>query len=422
MVIGMLFSIFFLLLLFSVPIGGALTAISLLATDYWGIIQQDYFAKTLVSSLDSFPLLAVALFMIAGELMAKGGIAKQLFNVAHVMVGKLTAGHAIATVLTCMMFGAISGSGPAAVAAIGGLMIPMMVRIGYDKSFTAALVAAAGGLGVIIPPSIPMVMFGVVTGTSVSELFLAGFIPGIIMGLSLMIYSYIYCKITKPTIVWNEKEKGILEVLNESKTALVMPIIILGGIYGGVFTPTEAAGVSVLYALLVSIFITKTIKAKDILPIFIESAASLGPLMIIISSATVFGKILTLLQTPVIIANALNTITNNITVLLLLMNLLLLVVGAIMDTVAAIVILAPILFPIVIGLGVDPIHFGIIMIVNLSIGFITPPIGMNLYVASGISNVPIMDIARKALWPIAALIISLLLITYIPSLSTFLIK
>ena len=309
----------------------------------------------------------------------------------------------MAAILTCMMFGAISGSGPAAVAAIGGLMIPMMSKIGYDKTFSAALIAAAGGLGVIIPPSIPMVMYGVTTGVSVSDLFAAGVVPGIISGLALMIYAYWYCKKIKPVIVWDEEEKGILTIINESKWSLLFPVIILGGIYGGIFTPTEAAAVAVFYALIISIFVTRQIKIKEVPQIFVESAASIGPLMFVVTAATVFGKILTLLQTPVIVAEALSKVTNNILILLLIINIFLLFVGAIMDTVAAIVILAPILLPLVEAYGVHPIHFGIIMVVNLAIGFITPPIGINLYVASGISNVPIMQIAKKALLPMVAL-------------------
>lgn len=323
----------------------------------------------------------------------------------------------MAAILTCMMFGAISGSGPAAVAAIGGLMIPMMSKIGYDKTFSAALIAAAGGLGVIIPPSIPMVMYGVTTGVSVSDLFAAGVVPGIISGLALMIYAYWYCKKIKPVIVWDEEEKGILTIINESKWSLLFPVIILGGIYGGIFTPTEAAAVAVFYALIISIFVTRQIKIKEVPQIFVESAASIGPLMFVVTAATVFGKILTLLQTPVIVAEALSKVTNNILILLLIINIFLLFVGAIMDTVAAIVILAPILLPLVEAYGVHPIHFGIIMVVNLAIGFITPPIGINLYVASGISNVPIMQIAKKALLPMVALGAALFIITYIEGLS-----
>ncbi|WP_101876530.1 TRAP transporter large permease [Lachnoclostridium edouardi] len=417
MVVGILFLLFLALLALAVPIGGALAGVCLVGTDVFGIMKPDLYVRTLVTAIDTFPILAVALFMISGELMSKGGIARQLFHVAHGLVGKMTAGHALAAILTCMMFGAISGSGPAAVAAIGGLMIPMMSKIGYDKTFSAALIAAAGGLGVIIPPSIPMVMYGVTTGVSVSDLFAAGVVPGIISGLALMIYAYWYCKKTKPVIVWDEEEKGILTIINESKWSLLFPVIILGGIYGGIFTPTEAAAVAVFYALIISIFVTRQIKIKEVPQIFVESAASIGPLMFVVTAATVFGKILTLLQTPVIVAEALSKVTNNILILLLIINIFLLFVGAIMDTVAAIVILAPILLPLVEAYGVHPIHFGIIMVVNLAIGFITPPIGINLYVASGISNVPIMQIVKKALLPMVALGAALFIITYIEGLS-----
>ena len=421
MIIGILFLAFAFLLAFSVPIGGALLGVCLVSVKFFSVMQSTYLVRNFVASLDNFPILAVALFMIAGEIMSKGGIARQLFNVAHTLVGKFTAGHVLATILTCMMFGAISGSGPAAVACIGSLMIPMMSDIGYDKTFATAIVAAAGGLGVIIPPSIPMVMYGVTTGESISDLFAAGILPGILAGACLMTYAYIYCRITKPKIIWKEEEKSIWRVLNESKWALLFPVIILGGIYGGIFTPTEAAGVSVLYALVISLFVTKTIRIGDVPGVFVESAASLGPLMFIVAAATVFGKVLTTLKTPMIVASLISGFTGNVVVLLLVINVFLLVVGALMDTVAAIVILSPILTPLVMMYGVNPIHFGIIMVVNLAIGFITPPIGMNLYVASGISGLPLMSIAKKAMWPMVALIIALMFITYIPAISLALI-
>jgi len=421
MIIGILLLIFAVLLALSMPIGGALIAVCLISVKFFGVMQPTYLVRNFVAALDNFPILAVALFMIAGEIMSKGGIARQLFNVAHALVGRFTAGHALATILTCMMFGAISGSGPAAVACIGSLMIPMMSDIGYNKTFATAIVAAAGGLGVIIPPSIPMVMYGVTTGESISDLFMAGILPGILAGFCLMVYSYIYCKIEKPEIVWKEEKKSIRRVLSESKWALLFPIIILGGIYGGIFTPTEAAGVSVLYALVISLFVTKTIRISDAPGIFFESAASLGPLMFIVAAATVFGKVLTTLKTTTIVAAAIGGFTDNVLVLLLVINLFLLVVGALMDTVAAIVILAPILTPLVMMYGVNPIHFGLIMVVNLAIGFITPPIGMNLYVASGISGLPLMSIAKKAMWPMVALIIALIIITYVPAISLALI-
>lgn len=424
MIISILFILFFILLATSLPISATLMGVSLFATNVMNTMKPDLFASSLVTALDTFPLLAVALFVISGDLMSKGGIAQQLFDVAHVLVGKFTGGHAIATVLTCMMFGAISGSGPATVAAIGAIMIPMMSKIGYDKTFSTSLVAVSGGLGVIIPPSIPMIMFGVVTGASVSKLFIAGILPGIICGICLMIYAYLYCKIVKPVIEWNDagKERGLLKVLKDSIWSLFSPVLILGGIYGGIFTPTEAAGVSVFYAIIVSIFVTKQIKFKELPSMFINSAIALSPLMIVVASATVFGKVLTFEKAPAIIANSLAGFVDNVFMMLFMINIILLIVGALMDTIAAIIILAPILLPLVTPFGVDPIHFGIIMVVNLAIGFITPPIGMNIYVSSGLSGIPVMKIAKSAVPAMIALTIALFIITYFEWFSLVLIN
>ncbi len=417
MTILILFALFFLLLVLSAPIGVALGITSMSYGFLFNGIRPDYFIQSAITSLDNFPILAVPLFMLAGELMTKGGIARQLFNIAHKLVGRVTGGHAIATVLTCMFFGAISGSGPATVAAIGGLMIPMMVNIGYEKKFTTALVAAAGGLGVMIPPSIPMVMYGVVTQNSISDLFLAGIFPGFVFGGCLMLYSYIYCKITKPPLHWDQEETTLWRAIWDGKWSILMPVIILGGIYGGYFTPTEAACISVIYALIISIFVTKQIPLKEVPDLFIQSAAMIGPLMIIVSMATLFGRILTLEKAPMIISAAITALSDNIIVILLIINLFLLFVGAVMDTVAAILIVAPVLLPIVQSFGIDPIHFGVIMVVNLAIGFITPPIGINLYVASGISGLSITDIASRIGYPLLVMLIALLVVTFIPAVS-----
>lgn len=420
--VALMFIIFFVGIAISLPIGITLGVVSIAGIFLNGSLEMEYFARTMVTSLDNFPLLAVALFVLAGDLMVQGGIARKLFQVAHLLVGRFTAGHCMAAVLTCMFFGAISGSGPATVAAIGGLMIPLMTEIGYNRVFATALLAAAGGLGVIIPPSIPMIMYGVVTGVSVSDMFLAGFLPGCVVGGCLMLYSYIYCKVTKPVIKADSMNMGAWQVFNDSKWALLMPIIILGGIYGGVFTPTEAAGISVAYALFVSLVIYKSIKFTDIWGIVLKSASTLGPLMIIVSTATVFGRILTLEQVPTKVAELIMNFSVNPVVVILLINAFLLIVGALMDTVAAILILAPILLPIAVKLGYDPIHFGIIMVVNLAIGFITPPIGMNLYVASGITGLSIEKISSKLGFIMLAMIIALLIISFIPSLSLLLLQ
>lgn len=417
MTILLLFLAFFLLLALSMPIGIAILVPCVGYLLLGGGIKPDYFISSFFSALDSFPLLAVPLFMLSGELMTRGGIAKQLFDFAHKFVGRLSGGHAMAAVLSCLFFGAVSGSAPATVAAIGGLMIPMLADIGYDRKWATGLLAAAGALGVMIPPSIPMVMYGVVTSNSVSDLFIAGILPGILVGAFLCGYCYIYCRIKKPVLKQQASNKSFLQVLNGSKWAILMPIIILGGIYGGIFTPTEAAAVSVLYGLIVCTLVIKTISFKDLPSLFKNTAASMGPLMIVCASATVLGKILTLEHAPELIAGLITGITSNKYAILLLINIFLLIVGALMDTVAAILIFAPVLTPIVLTLGVNPIQFGCIMTVNLAVGFITPPVGMNLYVASGLTGLSVVDISKKVIIPMICMVVAVLLVTYIPGLS-----
>ncbi len=417
MTVLLLFVTFFILLALSMPIGIAILVPCIGYLLLGGNMQPNLFISSFFSALDSFPLLAVPLFMLSGELMTRGGIARQLFDLAHKIVGRFPGGHAMAAVISCLFFGAVSGSAPATVAAIGGLMIPMLSDIGYDRKWATGLLAAAGSLGVMIPPSIPMVMYGVVTGNSVSDLFIAGIIPGIIVGAFLCIYCFVYCQIVKPELKWEAEEKSFLQVLNESKWAILMPIIILGGIYGGIFTPTEAAAVSVLYGLVICIFVTKTIPIPSLPALFKSTAASMGPLMIVCASATVLGKILTVEHAPELIAGLITSITSNKYVILLLINVFLLIVGALMDTVAAILIFAPVLSPIVASLGMDLIQFGCVMTVNLAVGFITPPVGMNLYVASGMTGLSITEISKKIVIPMLCMVVAVLLVTYIPALS-----
>lgn len=412
-----LFLAFFVLLALSLPIGIAILVPCIGYILLGGNMQPNLFISSFFSALDSFPLLAVPLFMLSGELMTRGGIAKQLFDLAHKIVGRFAGGHAMAAVIACLFFGAVSGSAPATVAAIGGLMIPMLSDIGYDRKWATGLLAAAGSLGVMIPPSIPMVMYGVVTGNSVSDLFIAGIIPGIIVGAFLCVYCFVYCQVVKPDLHWEAENKSFLQVLNESKWAILMPIIILGGIYGGIFTPTEAAAVSVAYGLVICIFVTKTISIASLPGLFKSTAASMGPLMVVCASATVLGKILTVEHAPEIIANLITSVTNNKFVILLLINVFLLIVGALMDTVAAILIFAPVLSPIVSALGMDLIQFGCVMTVNLAVGFITPPVGMNLYVASGMTGLSIPEISKKIVIPMCLMIVAVLLVTYVPALS-----
>ncbi|WP_078430571.1 TRAP transporter large permease [Alkalihalobacterium alkalinitrilicum] len=418
-----LFGSFVFFLLLTVPIGISLGLASLVTIIFAEVVSIQYLAQSLVQSTDSFPLMAVPFFILAGEIMGKGGISERLFKLANVFVGNLTGGFAIAAVLTCMFFAAISGSGPATVAAVGGIMIPAMVSYGYDKKFATAVVVAAGSLGIIIPPSIPMVIYGVSGSVSIGDMFIAGILPGILIAVVMMIWSYIYSK-KKGYKGTGEKFtiKRALHAINDAKWAIFIPVLILGGIYGGIFTPTEAAVVAVVYAAIISTFVYKEITIKNFPTVIKDAALTSATILIIIGTANAFGRILTLEQIPKMVADMLLGISSNPLVIMLFLIILLLFVGMVMDTVAAIIILVPILLPIAISIGVDPIHFGIIMIVNLAIGFITPPVGVNLFVGSGISGIRMETLARATLPFFIAMILSLAIITIIPGISLYLIE
>ncbi|SHF47680.1 C4-dicarboxylate transporter, DctM subunit [Desulforamulus putei DSM 12395] len=422
MVAQVLFGSFAAFLVFNVPIGIALGLACILAFLVSGA-PLTMLAQGMITSVDSFPLMAVPFFILAGDLMGKGGISKRLLAVADVLVGRFPGGLAMVTVATCMFFGAISGSGPATVAAIGMMIIPEMVKAGYDKKFAAAVVAASGTIGVMIPPSIPMVIYGVSTNASIGDLFISGILPGILVGLFLMAWCYIYAKKTG----LKGSEQGftlsrLLRACNDAKWALLVPVIILGGIYGGVFTPTEAAVIAVVYGFIAGVFIYRELKITEVPSLVASSALTTATVLIIVGTATTFGRLLALEQIPTMLANAITNFSQNPIIVLLLINLLLLIVGTFMDTLAAIIILAPILLPVALKFGVDPIHFGAIMVVNLAIGFITPPLGVNLFVANGISGVSLEKLSRAIMPFFAVLVLALMLITYIPEISMGLIN
>ena len=408
-------------LVLTVPIGFSLGIASLayiFATDQ---LTLGFVARNMVTGTDSFPIMAIPFFVFAGELMGGGGISKRLLDVANVFFGRIRGGLAIVTVVVCMFFAAISGSGPATVAAVGGMVVPTMLEKGYDKKFVLALIAAAGSIGVIIPPSIPMVVYSVTVNSSVSSLFLADFIPGILIGLVLIVYSYVYAR--KAGYKGDTEPFSIGRALREvwrGKWALLSPVIILGGIYGGIFTPTEAAAVSVIYSLIIGLFVHKELNFKQMLEVTKRSCETTATILVVIGCATGFSKVLTLGRIPTTVATLLTTMTDSKVLILLLINLLLLLVGCFMETVCAIMILAPILFPVVTALGVDPIHFGIIMVTNLAIGFITPPLGVNLFVASRVGETT-LDVVIRGIVPFLVLMIAtLMLITYVPAISMFL--
>lgn len=425
MPVVLLFIIFVIGLVIAIPVSITLGITSVLPSvfDPSFTVGAKYLIRAMFGGLDSFPLLAVPMFVLSGIIMAKGGISRKLFDIFAYFLGNLTAGMPCAVIVTCLFYGAISGSAPATVAAVGSMTIPILTSLGYDLTFSTAIVAVAGGLGVIIPPSIPFIMYGMASGASVSDLFLAGIIPGLMIGGLLMFYAIFYCKRNgedKTKIHAEVKrlhDKGLFKVVKESFFAILSPVIILGCIYSGIASPTEAAVISVFYALFISLFVYKSICIKDIWSILQEAVKTFSPILFILAASTAFSRVLTLMQVPQTVSEFISSNFQSPVLILLVINLFLLIVGMVMDTTPAILILTPILLPVVTNLGMDPVQFGVIMVVNLAIGFVTPPIGVNLFVASSLTDVPVMTIAKKAIPMIVYFLAALLLITFIPTLS-----
>lgn len=418
---GLLFGLFGVFLILGIPIAISIGLAALLTLAISTNVPLVVIAQRMYAAVDSFPMMAIPYFIVAGGLMERGGISRRLINFAGSLVGSLSGGLGQVTVLTSMFFSAISGSGPATTAAIGSIMIPAMEKNNYDRSFATALQATAGALGPLIPPSILFITFGVATDVSIGDLFLAGVIPGALVGLSLMIVVYVISK--KNGYVGTNKKTGIGEVFKSAREAfwaLLMPLIILGGIYGGIFTPTEAAVVSAVYGLVIGIFVYGELKLKDLPDIFVKSAVTSAMVMYVIATASAFSWIMSNQQIPMRIANFIIDIAPNSFVLFLFLNILLLLTGCFIELNAAIVILAPLMMPIMLKMGIDPIHFGAIMVTNLCLGLVTPPLGVNLYVACGISNLKIEDVSKALIPFLGAAIIALLLITYIPVISLYL--
>jgi tripartite ATP-independent transporter DctM subunit len=382
--------------------------------------------QVVFDSMDSFVLLAVPLYVLAGRLMMTGGVARRLVDFAVALIGFLRGGLAASTVLTSMLFATISGSSAATAAAIGSTLIPEMERKKYPRPFAAAVVASSGELGVIIPPSVPMVIYAVITGVSITDLFIAGVLPGILIGLSLIATIVVVSTIRgygeREPFVLGPWATGVALATRRATLSLMLPFIILGGIYGGLFTPTEAAVIAVAYALVLGCFVYREIPLRDLPKIFAESAFTSSVVMIIVGFAFVFAYALALMQAPQQIAAAIRTVSSDPVVFLLLVNLFLFVVGMFMETFAAIIILAPVLAPVAVQLGIDPVHFGLIMIVNLAIGMVTPPVGVNLFVACGIANITMEQLMRPLLVFLAVLIANMFVITYVPWLSLALVR
>ncbi|SKC89362.1 TRAP transporter large permease [Maledivibacter halophilus] len=412
---------FIILLLLGVPISittGLSTIIAMAASD----INLHTAVQKMFSGVDSFSLMAIPFFVFAGDIMLKGGASKRLIGFANKLFGWITGGLPITAIISSMFFAALSGSSPATVAGVGGVMIPNLIENKYPKKFTVGLLCAAGSLGIIIPPSITMMSYGVVSELSISDLFIAAIVPGIFIGITLIIFSYVYAKIRKQEKTDFPTFKEVIISFKDAFFSILMPVIILGGIYLGFTTPTEAAAVAIIYSMIISVFIYKEINVKDILVIARKSVVTSAMIMFVIANSKIFSWYLTFQQVPTKVAESVLGLGSSLIVILLAINLILLFVGMIMDSSAAVLILTPLFLPIVTNLGMNPIHFGIVMVVNLALGMLTPPFGLNLFVASGISNMSIPDVVKGSMPFVLLLIIDLLIITFVPELSLMLIK
>ncbi len=407
-------------LFMGVPIAFSIGAATIVGL-WIGDIPLALLGQQAFTSLDSFPSMAVPFFILAGALMETGGLSRRIVNAAQSLLGHVTGGLAIVTILASAFFAAISGSSPATVAAIGSIMVPSMVKRGYHKDFSAAVAASGGGLGIIIPPSIPMIIYGISANVSIGGMFMAGFGPGFVIVTILSLTVYFMAK--KRGYSGSGEKPSFMKVARafwDAKWALLSPVLILGGIYGGIFTPTESAVVAVVYGLFVGIFVYKEMKWKDLPKALISSAIMTGSVLIIMSTATAFGQIIAMYQIPNMIAEAIISISQNKYVVLSLITVFILIVGTFMETLSIIIILAPLFLPVVTSLGVDPIHFGLIMVVGAEIGMLTPPLGVNLFVASGISKLSLETIAKATIPFLLAMILALAIITFVPSVSLFL--
>lgn len=418
---GILFGMFALLLLIGVPIAFSLGLASLSALAFTSSGSLAVIASRLYSAADSFSLMAIPFFVLAGTIMEHGNLSKRLIDFAMELVGPLKGGLGYVTVVTSMFFSAISGSGPATTAAIGSITIPAMEENGYDKNFATALQATSGAMGPIIPPSIVFIQFGVATGTSIGALFIAGIVPGLLIGLALMIVVAIVSH--RQHYGGTDTQYSIARIWASFKSAflvLLMPVIILGGIYGGIFTPTEAAIVACVYGLVLACLVYRELKLRDLKKVFVSSCITTSMIMLVITCASLFGWILSSERIPEKIAETVLSITSDRFTVLIAINILLLIVGCLLDQGSATIILAPILLPIATAVGVNPVHFGALMVTNLCLGLVTPPVGVNLYVACGIAKLKIEDIIKPVMMMLGACLTVQLIITYIPNIVLFL--
>jgi len=410
----------FIIFLLGFPICFALGLVSL-ANLWLGEMNLMVVVQRMFAGVDSIALIAIPLFMLSGELMFRGGMSKRLVDFADTLMGHFPSGLAMVSILACMFFAGITGSAIAATAAIGGIMIPLMKEKGYEYTFSAPLLACGGSIGPIIPPSIPLLVYGTLANVSVGALFIGGVIPGILMGFGLMIYCYFIGK--KRHYVGREKAASIKEIFSAGKDtilALFMPIIIIGGIMSGVFTPTESGAIAVFYALVVSVFIYHELTWKTFWEALVNSAKGSGQVLIVVACASLFTWVITVNQVPQAVTEYLESTIDNKYMLLLVINIILLIAGTFIDTTSAIVIFAPLFVPLAQSMGVDLVHFGLIIAVNLTIGMCTPPLGVCLFVSGSIANISLKEQMHDLVPMLAVLIVVLMLVTYIPELTLFL--
>ena len=420
MTIAALFTMLFGFMFLGVPVAVALGLSSLLTIFFFGNDSLASLSLKMYETSEHFTLMAIPFFVLAGAFMTTGGVARRMIRFAVAVVGHLHGGLAIASVLACCLFAAVSGSSPATVVAVGSIVIAGMVQSGYPKPFAAGVVCNAGTLGILIPPSIVLVVYGAVTETSVGSLFMAGVIPGLLLGLLLMVAIYVVARIRNFPRHPRASLKEVLVAGRDSIWGLMLIVIILGGIYGGIFTPTEAAAVSAVYAFVVAVFIYRDMRLRDTPAVLVDAAKVTIMLMFIIANALLFAHVLTTERIPHAIAEQIIAWDMAPWQFLIVVNILLLVAGMFMEPTGIILILAPILFPIAMQLGIDPVHLGVMIVVNLEIGMVTPPIGLNLFVTAGITKLSIGQVVRAASPWLILLLSFLMLVAYVPAISLWL--